>query len=768
MRAAALAIALVTPACAGARPPAPVPAQPSSTSASRAAASPECRIGGKLPHELVDPYIGVRDSVSNSVLGPQVPFGSINPSPDSPQGSHDGYAPGQPIRGFSQLHATGTGWGKYGQILISPQTGLAVAERDHESPASDEVARAGYYAVTLARYGIRTEIAPAHYSAIYRFTFARSDDATIAIDVSHSIPIDIAPEIGGVVHSGGVDIDGNDPAHVTGESTHEGGFGAGRYTVYFALRFDRAPASFGTWRGADVHEHGRSESLRAKNERVGAFVRFRAADARVVRLKIGVSLVSVARAEELVAREIPGWDFDAVRGAAENAWDRALGRVCVEGGAPDDRTLFYTALYRSMLMPRDRTLDRPEGSAATAYWDDHYAGWDTWRTLFPLNALVNPDMVAANVQSFIDRYRRYGVVADTFIAGQDGLPEQGGNDADNVIADAIARRVPGFDREAAYAVMKHDAERERRGLVGWGGDEHPDEYRARGWISEGARMSSSYTLEYAYNDFVAAEVAQSLGKTEDAKTYAKRSTSWQNLWNPALTSDGFSGFIDVRRPDGSFASFDPKRYSGSWHEAFYEGTSWTYSYFVPHDFAKLIELMGGREKFVERLEHGTQGLIDYGNEPGFLALRAFVYALRPDLSSKAVRDLMLRSFTSSGYPGNDDSGAMPSWYVFGALGLFPNAGQPIWLLNGPLFPRATLVLPATGTRLVIEASDAARDHPYIQSCEIDGKPLDRAWLTHAELVGAHTLHFTMGAAPSRFGTTGKPPPSLSTDGLPAL
>jgi predicted alpha-1,2-mannosidase len=423
-----------------------------------------------------------------------------------------------------------------------------------------------------------------------------------------------------------------------------------------------------------------------------------------------------------------------------------------------------------MQMPRDRTGDSPKWETAEPYWDDHYAGWDTWRTVFPLLALIQPDKVAGNIRSFADRFRHNGFVSDTFVAGNDMRLQQGGDNVDNIIADGFAKGVPGVDWSAAYAVMQHNADEERLGFIGFGNGPPPDNdltrsYKRNGWIPAEAKMSCSYTLEYALNDACAARVASGLGRGADAEAYARRARSWESLWNPGSESDGFSGWISPRRADGTWQADDPKKAHGSWEDVFYEGNGWTYSFLVPQDFAALIERMGGRERFVARLDHGAaNGLIDYSNEPGFLALRAFHYALRPDRCSYWVRDVMTRRYSLNGYPGNEDSGAMGSWYVFSALGFFPNAGQDVYLINGPLFPKATLTL-GNGNTFVIEGVNAAAANPFVQTCELNGAPLQNAWLSHAEIAGGGTLHCVMGPVASRFGQDGAPPPSLSTHGV---
>jgi len=707
-------------------------------------------VHSRSPVDYVDPRIGVLDAVSNCVIGPQLPFGSINPSPETPSGSHDGYSPAEPIRGFGQLHASGTGWGKYGEVFVSPQVGLAVDERAHESPKEDERATAYEYSVTLTRYRTRVEVTPARHSAMYRFTFPASDSASVLIDVTHNIPMDIAPEIGGRVSAGEVSIDTSGEWTIRGSGTYRGGFGQGDYQVFFCAVFNRSPRAFGTWSNGRISDRASRAGIAGMNDRIGAYLIYSAKKDEPVLMKIAVSFKSTARAGEWLAREIPRWDYAAVRDRAKAAWNAGLSKIEIEGRDDTLKTLFYTALYHAMLMPRDRTSDIIGYPDGIPLWDDEYAVWDTWRTVFPLMVLLDPAMVSGNVNSFVARYAANGKVKDSFIAGNDMDEEQGGNDVDNIIADAFVKNVPGVDWNAAYRLVRHDAETQRRGWEGGPDTIRPDiptgAYRTLGWIPAGI-MSCSKTLEYAYNDFCASEMAARLDSPGVSARYAYRSGLWKALWNPDASSGGYKGFIVPRTADGQFVAIDPEKNWGSWKEYFYEGSSWTYSCFVPHQIPALVDLCGGKRAFVSRLEYALeQNLIDYSNEPAFLAMHEFHYAGRPDLASRWVRTLMRTGYSMRGYPGNDDSGAMGSWFVFGALGFFPNAGQPIYYLHGPSFSRITVHLPG-GKTLSIIGQRASPENIYIQSLSVNGKPYHRSILPHALIGKGGTLRFVMGPQP---------------------
>ncbi len=710
------------------------------------------------PADEVDPFIGVRDEVSNCVIGPQLPFGSINPSPQTPGGSHDGYAPDRPIRGFGQLQVSGTGWGKYGQIFVSPQTGLAVGEDMHDSPKDDEVAKPYEYSVRLKRYNIKVSVAPSRHTAIYRFTFPKSDSSCVLIDLTHNIPMDIATMVHGRVSSGRVVIRSSRYWTIEGEGVYSGGFGDGSYPVYFCAEFSSRPSGYGTWINGQTEPGTKIRSLLKPDDRVGAYLRFSTNDGEDVYMRIAVSLRSLRQARKWLDSEIQSWDFEAVRDSAKAAWNSALGKIEIRGGSDTLRTMFYTALYHAMLMPRDRTGDIQGYPADAPLWDDEYASWDTWRTVFPLMEFVDPDMVRGNIGSFITRYRKNHKVRDAFIAGIDMNEEQGGDNIDNIIADAFVKKLSGVNWNEAYKVVKHDADHERKAFQGLdgikGNEEDVGAYRKNGWLPAGI-MSCSKTLEFAYNDYCVAEMARGLDHMGDYRKYLKRSTGWENLWDPNAESDGYHGFIVPKNSDGTFVSIDPKKNWGSWHDYFYEGSSWTYSYFVPHEFDRLISLCGGKKEYVARLQHALEdGLIDYSNEPSFLAIHTFHYAGRSDLASYWVRRLMSTGYTLKGYPGNDDSGAMSSWFVFAAMGFFPNAGQDYYYLHGPSFPEIIIHL-ENGRSIRIIGENASPKNVYVQSLRVNGKEWNRPYITHADLANGAVLDFIMGDKPSFWGESGE-------------
>ena len=705
--------------------------------------------------QFVDLKIGTGDSRgSNCVIGPQMPFGSINPSPQTPNGTTSGYNPKFPVRGFGQLHVSGTGGsGKYGHFLVSPQLGFEFRNNKHDSPASQVEAKPFKFSCFLDRYKIQTEIAPTHHAAIYRFTFPQTDSATIVLDATQNIPLDILKKNGKVLENK-LSID-KQTGTVRAMISFQGGWaGVAPYTLYFVAQFKKKALQSGVWRDSTLLTTENSVSRSAKQtERIGAVCRFATKVQEPVLMKVAISFASYENAEKYLQTEIPDWNFEKTVENGRSVWEKQLAKIHIETESVEQKKIFYTAMYHSMIMPRDRSGDNGKWQSGEPFWDDHYAVWDTWRTLFPLQLLINPDMVRGNIRSFIDRLKNNGQVRDAFIGGVDGYSDQGGNDVDNIVADAYTKKLSGINWDEAYKLLKFNADNERLGYTGTGKIKKPafgDAYRSRCWIQD-TTSSSSYTLEYAYNDFSIAQLAKGLGKSADYQFYLKRSRSWENLWDTTKVDKGYRGFAGIRSVEGKFKEFDVRKNAGSWKNAYYEASSWTYTYFVPHDFEGLITKMGGKAIFTERLEFALNNrLIDYGNEPSFLTLRAFNHAGRPDLTSRWVHKLMRSGFSLAGVPGNDDSGAMSSWYIFSAMGFFPNAGQDFYYLNAPLYKKTELRL-ENGKVLTIVANNLSDKNIYIKSCKFNGNMWSSSIIRHNQIANGGTLEFELTDVPGDWG-----------------
>jgi predicted alpha-1,2-mannosidase len=396
-----------------------------------------------------------------------------------------------------------------------------------------------------------------------------------------------------------------------------------------------------------------------------------------------------------------------------------------------------------MVQPRNRTGDNPNWRSEAPFWDDYYTLWDSWRTEFPLLAILRPDVVRDNINAFLDRQAHNGQVATAFTQGKEMKTGQGGDEADCVIADAYIKQVRGIDWEKAYAVLKDHAEHART----------PD-YREKGYVASDVKhdydwrlKSGSSTLAFAYADFCAAQVAKGLGHMDDFSRYSARANNWKNVWDDSPSDSGFSGFVRGRKQDGAF---DDTPARGGYNKDFYEGTCWVYSYFVPGDIAGMTGKMGGCDKFVERLQFALDNnLIDFTNEPSFDTLWWFSANGRPDLASLWI-DKLRNLYTDAGYPGDEDNGAMSSLYIFVVSGFYPIAGQDLYYLHGPRFQKIAFHL-ASGKTFTIIGHDVGEKNIYIQSATLNGKPLDRPWIHHADIANGGTLEFEMTDHPTAWG-----------------
>lgn len=706
----------------------------------------------------VAPFLGA-DWWNRVFVGASVPFGTVKVGPDMEsfdgKPSGNGYLSSGRILGFSHLHVSGTS-GKYGNILVAPVSGPLIPS-DIKSGRSRETAAVGYYATRLTRYATDVELTSSRRVAFHRYRFLQGGDSHITLNLDHCLnkgPGDESQKfLGG-------DITVLSDHEVEGVGRYTGGWNeGGEYRVYFHLVTDVPARSASTWMGANVTSSAKAHA--DSDQPIGVSLNYDVAAGQTVQVKIGISFISAEQARKNIEEESPGWDFDALRERSVELWRERLSKIVISGADRATRRQFYTALYHSMLMPSDRQGENPKWTSSEPYYDDYYTLWDTFRTVGPLLTLIAPERQRDIVRSLVDIYRHEGYLPDAR-SGNDTGRTQGGSNADLVIADAFLKGITGIDYKTAFQGMLKDADvppadprKEGRGGL--------KDYIAKGYVTLADERAGTRTVEYSYDDFAIGEVACRLGKPEEAQRFATRSRHWENLWDASLSVEGVSGFLRPRTAEGGWAApYLVKR--GTWPDFFYEDDLWTYSLYVPHDVRRLIELSGGNEAFVRRLDVVFDRLhFDMTNEPGFLIPTLYIWAGRPDKTADRVVEYLEKWFADSrgALPGNDDSGAMSSWFVFHSLGIYPNAGQDVYLIGTPSFPEADIALPSGKTlRIVAENLDGDHLNRYVQSATLNGAPLDRAWFRHAEIKDGGTLLLRMGSEPTAWGTT-SPPPSLS-------
>lgn len=748
--------------------------------ASGLASAAPARTAADKAYAWVDPFIGTGGE-GHTYPGATVPFGMVQLSPDTrmqPREKAYGWAAGyryddSSIVGFSHTHFSGTGHSDLGDILLMPFTGSPGLERgDPEKPRSgyasrfrhdDEKAEPGYYAVTLDDYKVRAELTTSTRVGVHRYAFPKGTDAKVLLDMRTSMYDYPGKVLWSRVR---VRADGT----VTGFRETRG-WAPGRQ-LYFAMRFSRPLA------GHELHNTEqdivykgfpppgeKDPSQRAQIEGrqlVGTFA-FGKLDAPLV-VKVAISPVSEAGAIANLDAEVADFDFDRVRAQAKQEWTQALSVLDID--APEHaRRSAYTALYHTLLGPTlfmdadgqyrgsDNAVHKADGF--TNY--STFSLWDTYRALHPLLTLVQPEKRNSDfVNSMLAHHEHspYGMLPvwsfhgleDWCMIGYHAVP---------VIADAYVKGIRGFDADKVLKAMVETAN--------YGPYDGIAQYRELGYVpidEEGE--AASKTLEYAFDDWTIARMAQAMGKGDIAATFDKRAANWRNAF------DKDTGFMRARKRDGSFRTpFDPS--ASGYGTDYTEGNAWQYSWYVPQDVAGLAAAHGGSDKLLARLdevfnakvdpsifEHmeditGLIGWYAHGNEPSHHVAYLYSYAGQPWRTQARLKQIMDTQYADrpDGLAGNDDVGQMSAWYVFTALGFYPVApGSGEYILGRPFLPKTAMRLP-NGKTFTIVADGLDDRHTYVGSVSLNGKPLQRTFLRHDEILAGGELRFSMQAEPNK-------------------
>ncbi|WP_055585159.1 GH92 family glycosyl hydrolase [Streptacidiphilus griseoplanus] len=722
---------------------------------------------GPDPASLVNPLIGTA-GVVHTFPGPVVPFGMMQLGPDTtplrPYGGGYGYSAGR-LSGFSLTHLSGPGCPAAGDVPLLPVSGGLPADPGSASVGFShrrETVRTGLYRVTDDG-GVTTELAAAARAGIARFTFPAGKDARLLLKLR-----------GGATRVDSTRVRFVSDREITG-SVRSGHFcGADNtYTLHFAITFDRPLKAAGTWRGRrqqSVHGPAGTDTQGAD----GAYAAFDTSGGRTVTARIGISYTSRAGALGNLRREAANRDVHGLEGAAHAAWNRVLGRLRVTGGTRDQQVQFYTALYHALLHPnvfsdtdgRYPGMDRkvhtvPRGHAQYA----NFSGWDTYRTQAQLMALVDPAVASDMVSSMLRDFDQGGSLPKW--AQNNGESwVMIGDPADGIIAGAYAFGARSFDARRALAVMVREAVgpnharpgqavRDRLGYLPVDG---------RDWGCCHFYGTVSTQLEYDNADYAVAAFARALGDRATYTRFATRAQDWQNLFNRA------SGYLQPRLAAGGFApGFTPGATRG-----FVEGTSAQYTPMVAFNLRRLIEGRGGRrawsaylDSLLRDLRRPTPTTADLNNEPSIGIPWQYDWTGEPWKTQRAVRRVQrtLWSDTPGGQFGNDDLGAMSSWYVWSMLGLYPAVpGSDLLVLGSPAFPEVTVSQPGAAPFTVL-GRGASAGGPYVHALTLGGRSHPRPWLTFRELRG-RTLAFTLGATPAKGWGAASAPPSDATGQRP--
>ena len=666
------------------------------------------------------------------------------------------------IRGFQPTHQCSPWVGDYGVFSLMPVSELVVDESKRATPFSHdkEIAKPHYYRVTLEN-GITTEFSPTTRSAHFRFSFPAKGDAFLVLDgytKTSQVQIDVANH------------------RITGY-VHNGAFSPKTHKNYFIIQFDKPFVSYGTWENRK--NTIQKNNLSREGEGIGAYVQF--AKGSKVQAKVSTSYISPEQAEVTMTRELGKHSsVEVTKQAAADVWNQLLNRVLVEGGTEEDMKTFYSCMFRANLFSHKFYEEKEDGSPYyySPYDEKIHDGymftdngfWDTFRSQFPLTNILHPTMQGQYMQALLDAQEQCGWLPSWSFPSETG--GMVGNHSISLLTDAWVKGIRTFDPEKALKAYAHEAMNKgpwggANGRVRW------KDYYQLGYIPYPESMgSTAQTLEYCYDDFCAYQLAKMTGNKFYEEVFARQIYNYKNVYDPSV------GFMRGRKLDGSWADFD----AFEWGGPYCEGNAWHYNWSVFHDVQGLIDLTGGDERFVAKIDSvfALPGIVKYGtygtkihemlemelakmgqyaqgNQPIQHMIYLYSYAGQPWKTQYWIRQVMDRLYNSSenGYPGDEDQGGMSSWYVMSALGIYSVCpGTDEYVLGSPKFRKATITM-EDGKKFVIEAKGNSKDNVYIQNATLNGKRHTRNYIHYSDIVNGGVLELQMGNQPEKTRGTAK-------------
>ncbi len=754
----------------------------------------------KSPVDYVNPITGT-DYFGHTFPGAVVPWSLVQLSPDNGEKGwtySSGYSyPDNTIMGFSHTHFSGTGGTPGGDIMIMPTTGQEI--KIHPGPKDDpdkgyrsrfdhreEWASPGYYSVFLKDYNILVELTATRRAGMHRYFFPKSEKSTIIIDLGHQIGRNRVP--------GKSDIRITDNTHVEGAKYNDG------LMIYFAAEFSKPFHSYGTFdadygtpeSGSGIFPYKNEE----KGEHVGAFLSYHTTEQEMIMVKVGISYVSVDGAKKNLKAEIQDWDFEKIHQQARSSWEQALNAIRIKNTSEDLKTIFYTAMYHSLLaqyisqdvdgryMGMDGKIHRVNGYN----FHPSFSCWDTYRTEQPLLTIIAPGHINDMIRSIVDKTRNFGWLPAQHFRNV-FRPSMVGDHLIPIITDAYVKGYRDFDADFIYGAMRQKAleipKSPTSGLLARSGLEY---YLTMGYTPcDRVTESVSNTLELAYDDWCIAQLAKALGKVEDYKMFMERAGYYHNLydsstqfmrpkmfdgtWLPPV--DGHEQEIARYGEHTYYKYFDPLLVGRRPNRHYTESNAWQYIWSVQHDVRGLIDLMGGNDPFTARLDTfynmspvitppkyvgvvGTIGQHVQGNQPSHHVPYLYDYAGKPWKTQETIRKVLALYRTGpGGICGNEDMGSLSSWFIFSAMGFYPvTPGSTVYAIGSPVIGEVTLHLQNDKTFRII-AENTSDKNKYIQSATLNGQPFNRSWIDHSEIMAGGTLHFVMGPEPNKKWASGK-------------
>ena len=708
--------------------------------------------------EYVDPFIG-SGGHGHVFVGATVPFGGVQVGPTNFNKGWDWsssyHHTDSIVKGFCHLNVSGTGMSDLGELTIMPATGElkynAGNQDNHMSGYSSlyrkntEINTVGYYKVDLERYDINVELTASERVGFHRYTYPNSDNSRVIIDLGE----------------GSADRPTETYLKKIDDTTFEGyRFSSGwarDQREYFTLVISKPVKDFILYDGGNKHD---TDEL--KGEFVKGFLEFETKKNEEIYVKMGVSTVSSKNALENLNAEIPHWDFDKVKLEAENKWNQELSKINIKTEDLKRKRVFYTAMYHTMIAPNlyQDVNGEYRGTDKVVYKDTTFTNytlfslWDTYRAAHPLYTITHPERVSDMVNSMLKIFDHQGKLPIWHLRGNE-TNTMPGYSGIPVVIDASMKGFEGIDLEEVFKAVKESAT----------GDHEPGVKKLMelGYIPGDYMVESvASSMEYAIGDWAIAQLAKKLNKDEDYNYFMKRSKAYKEYF------DNETRFMRGKLTDGSWRTpFDPVRAEHRVND-YCEGNAWQYLWLVPQDPEGLIELLGGDEKYTEKLDElfsmsselgeeasmditGMIGQYAHGNEPSHHTTYMYAYSGQPYKIADKVRYINNELYTDKpdGLSGNEDCGQMSAWHIFSSLGFYPvNPSNGAYVFGSPLFEEASIVLPEN-KKFTIIAKENSDQNIYIQSVELNGKDYKYSYITHKDIVKGGELIFNMGPKPNK-------------------
>lgn len=714
-----------------------------------------------------DPFVGTGGH-GHTFPGALVPFGMIQLSPDTRLRGWDGcsgyHYSDTLVYGFSHTHLSGTGCSDYGDILLVPTTGkIKFSEQYYAThfSHSNETASPGYYSVLLDQRHIKVELTTTKRTGLHKYTFPKSGEANIILDLNHRDR----------VKWGEININGNNEITGSRYSTRW----AAKKHWYFVIQFSKPFKKSGISKGGILSAH----SHHAAGIKVKSYVTFDTNEGEVVYARIGISAVSIEGARKNLEAEQQGWNFDKVRSNARNEWNKELGKIAIESSDTSVMRTFYSSMYHVMTCPslyqdvdgkyRGHDQKIHEGKGYEQY--TVFSVWDTYRALHPLLTLIDRKRTGDFINSFLAMYEQGGLLPVWELAACETNCMTGYHSA-SVINDAFQKGITNFNVDEALLAMEKSATAKKAIIVrsrkdkfmttqlfslfsytaGW------NDYGKYGYIRYRSGIQSvSKTLEYAYDDWCIAQMAQKLNKPDDYKFYIRRAQNYKNLL------DTITGFMRPKQKNFK-TKFDPYAIT----HAYTEGNAWQHSFYVPQDISGQMKLLGSKERLATMLDSlfntssvlrghkqpdvtGLVGQYAHGNEPSHQIAYEYNYTGQPWKTQSRVRYIMKNLYRDKpdGLEGNDDCGQMSAWYVFSAIGFYPVCpGSDQYVIGSPLVDKAVINF-ESGKSFTVKTTNNQPGNMYISAAKLNGVNYTKSYITYTDMSKGGELEFTMSATPNK-------------------